>query len=472
MHRFSRFFAVLLLLLVFAVRTRGQDQAAATATLEGAIVNDIDGSPIPGARVKTGRQFAEPFYARTDDKGHFVFTGLSLGVYRLVAEAPGFLRNYEARDQRSPRGLLYLVPSGGDAPVTADIDGVGTLTKSPGAHEALHATLAIRLTPYAVITGKVTEAHGVPRAHCEVAIRARQAGSAAEADGLTTVKRVFTDDCGEYRAARLLPGAYYVVADKHGQWMTTRRVLRTTYYPSALDAASARPIQLAAGQQVRADIRMLVERGVSVSGTIATPASDAAAAGQTLSTHMLLYQPAPAGKMPRPPATVADFIEPIDGRFEFRNVMPGEYTLMALMRAGDDSKGTPVSAALQRVAVDEDDVDGLQVALEPVRDVTGTVTFAPGCAAVPLRVTAHGSNSLGVSRGETIASASGDFVLSGLTPSRHGLEVQAQSPDLAYWLTAARLGDRDVHRDGFDYPVPAGETLQLTVDCTKTGAGR
>jgi len=469
MHRFSRFIAILLLLLV--LRSRGQAQAAATATLEGTIVNAVDGSPIPGARVKTGQQFAEPLYARTDEKGHFVFTGLSLGVYYLVAEAPGFLRNYEASNQRSPRGLLYLA-SGGNAPATADIDGVGTLTRSPGAHEALHATLAIRLTPYAVITGKVTEAHGVPRAHCAVAVRARQTGSAAQVDGLATVTRVFTDDRGEYRVARLRPGAYYVVADKHGQWMTTRRVMRTTYYPSALDVASAKPVQLAAGEQVRADIRMLVERGVSVSGTVVISASDSAAVGQALSARMLLCQPAPAGKMPRPPATVADFIEPIDGRFEFRNVVPGEYTLMALTRAGDDRQGTPVSAALQRVAVDEDDVNGLQVALEPVRDVHGTVKFAPGCAAVPLRVTAHGSNSLGVSRVEVDVSAGGEFTLRGLTPARHSLLIQAVSPDLAYWLTAARLGDRDVHRDGFDYPVPQGETLQLTADCRKTGAGQ
>jgi TolA-binding protein len=58
----------------------------------GGIVRDVDGKPIRGATVKALNPNVTPgqFTATTDDKGRFAMIGLRSGVWRFVAEAPGF----------------------------------------------------------------------------------------------------------------------------------------------------------------------------------------------------------------------------------------------------------------------------------------------------------------------------------------------------------------------------------------------
>jgi beta-lactamase regulating signal transducer with metallopeptidase domain len=286
------------------------------AKLEGRVVNAVDGTPIAGARVKAIRinealvsrpsghiaslqvapnDYGEPLFTKTDAQGHFQFPTTPLGDYSLTAEQPGFLQSYEARGPRGPLMLLGLILPGmappGEYPLgTFETAGIGSVTKSMDADGSLHAVAVVPLTPYAVITGKVTEPTGLVRSDCPVEILAMRGNA------LTTVLTVRTDDRGEYRAARLVPGTYYVVADKSGTPTTTMRVFRTTYYPAALDAASAAPIALAAGQQSRADIRMLSTAGVNIAGTV-TPTDT----GDT-STKILLYQP----EAPSPKPAAAD----------------------------------------------------------------------------------------------------------------------------------------------------------------------
>lgn len=470
MRRYSFCFALIALLLIFATRSRGQSQSRGTATVEGSVVNAFNGDPIAGARVKVSQSFAEPVYTKTDDQGHFRFTGLSPGYYVLNAERPGFLRTHEPRGASDPIPMLDLVNRDAQA-----APGAVPVVKSVGPDGVLHAELIVPLTPYAVITGRVTEPTGLPRADCTVQILARPASSEGGADTLATVLTVHTDDRGEYRAARLTPGTYYVAASKSGPWTGTKRVLRTTYYPGAVDAASAAPLELAGGQQARADIKMLNRAGVSVAGKIVSPATAEGVGGSDTSTMIVLNQPEVTGR----PA--GGFCQAINGQFELKNVMPGRYTLLALARSGNSGsaassgppQGKPVLAALRQVDVGDQNVDGIEVDLEPLRDLPGTVTFARGCTPGPVKVFAEGGSLLGASRAEAAADADGQFVLSGLTPARHRLTVVAQPEgNVRRFPVSAQLGDRDALHDGFYYPVPNGETLRITVDCTGKKEGQ
>ena len=433
---------------------------APQATLEGRVVNALDGTPLAGARVQMApvSVSGEPAYAKADAQGHFQFPNLTLGHYSLNAEQPGFLRTHERRNSPGGFKLVDLVPpaagpSGFFAMGTFEMAGLGTLAKSLGMDGVLRATVTIPLTPYAVIAGKVTEPNGYPRNNCPVAIQSK------ENDVLKTVLTAYTDDRGEYRAARLAPGTYYVMADKAGLWPSTLRVYRATYFPAALDAASATPIVLTAGQQSRADIRLRQTPGVSVTGRVAIPSD----AGDS-STRVLLAQPEIA------PAQGRAFAQAADGQFELKNVMPGKYTLMALTRANtaDGKQGKPLAAALQQVEVGDQDLGGLEVDLQPLLDLPGTVSFAQGCAPVAVRVVAFGNSWLGPSRAEAVADTGSDFTLSGLISSKHRLTVMVPS---GYWATA-QLGDRDALKDGFYYPAPEGETLRIAVNCAENGSAR
>ncbi|MDR3718537.1 MAG: carboxypeptidase-like regulatory domain-containing protein [Bryobacteraceae bacterium] len=425
------------------------------------MINAIDGAPLAGARVALVAPYGfggDPLYTKTNAEGRFEFPPVAFGSYALNAERPGFLRTHEPRGPRDEITLVDLVAprmvAAGIRPqATTEIPGIGSLTKSINADGALHATLVISLTPYAVIEGTVTEPSGLPRSECPVEILARS-GS-----GFTTVLTVQTDDRGQYRAARLAPGKYYVMAVKSGDWTTTLRAFRNTFYRQAIDTDSATALSLSAGEEAHADIRILTRTGVTVAGTIAAPFD---ASGATI--QILLYQKAIGG---RPAGGLA---ESTGGQFAVQNVMPGGYALLILARAKTASgePGPPLAAAYQRIAVSEETPARLAVELRPLRDLSGVVAFAPGCVPVPVRIRAEGRNVLGISRAEAIVNSAGEFVLSGLTPAEHRLivDVSPRSP------VSARLGNDDALKDGFFYPAPEQETLRVTVGCPPARGSR
>jgi tetratricopeptide (TPR) repeat protein len=57
----------------------------------GGVVRDEDGQPIKGATViAENREINSSFTATTDDRGRFIIIGLRSGVWRFVAQAPGY----------------------------------------------------------------------------------------------------------------------------------------------------------------------------------------------------------------------------------------------------------------------------------------------------------------------------------------------------------------------------------------------
>jgi hypothetical protein len=457
-----------LLPFLLLVRLAGAQSAPPTqAIVEGAVVDAVTGAPISGARVKLdlGQNSPdEPLYTKTGPEGRFQFSIAPRASYLMVAEARGYLA--ARSDTRGVAG------SGGGQAVSP----ASAVTSTNDADGTSRVWVRIPLTAYAVISGQVTDPYGAPLPDAEVQIlQKRAAGSSGAPSRLVQTMaggqselvhkaQLRADDQGRFRAARLEPGNYYVVANRPqglgslGNWEPT---YRPTYYPGAVDSLSAKPLELAAGAKVQADIRILRQTGVRVAGHLTQPPS-----AERVDTQVTM--------VPRERRLLNNeqhFATATADEWEILNVLPGKYTLLALTRALGDNpyNSRPVFGALQNVEVKDREVAGIEVTLSPLPDLAGTVTFAEGCKPVPLRIRPQPSVWMIPAQGEATPAADGTFVLSRLTPGRYTLYVESPATFQAP-VTSVRLGDREVLKEGFEVPLASPATLRVTVGCA--GAGR
>lgn len=373
----------------------------AQGSVEGNVVNAITGAPIAGARVRLESGDSDPSYTKTDEKGHFRFSGAEWGT--VLAERPGFLSMRPIRAQAG-------------------------------------SAATVRLTPAAVMSGKVLGPDGIPLPGTVVEILARKpAGPVAQTRGMA-------DDRGDFRVANLEAGTYSLMAHSSptGGWPSSDRL---TYYPEALDLASAKPIELAAGQQARADIRILRQSGVRVAGRLIGLPD-----GESFKIVSIVPQ-VDYTTIAHSPLAAVD-----GGRFEFPDVLPGKYRVIASMGTPDGAFGGRIEyklGATQDVEVTEHGLDGVELRLLPLRDVAGTVTWPEGCRpSAPVTVLATGENT----RSLGAVGADGQFVLKSLAPGR--IKIHMPSP-----ATSVLLDDQDISQAGFDYPFTGAETLHIAMPC-------
>jgi hypothetical protein len=237
--------------------TRPEDLCA----IEGQAVNALTGEPLKkvqitlGGRITPdGRPSATPG-AVTDAGGRFVIESIDPGRYNISAERNGFVRfQYGARGPGRP----------------------GTpLTLSPGQRMR---DLVLRLTPQAVITGKIVDEDGEPVENAQV--RAMRYAFVRGKKQMTTPGSGSTDDLGEYRVFGLDPGKYYVSATYHphnDMGVTENQKpaadanegYAPTYYPSTNDPTAASVIQVSAGAVLGSvDITLRKTRTVWIRGHV------------------------------------------------------------------------------------------------------------------------------------------------------------------------------------------------------------
>jgi hypothetical protein len=437
------------------------------AVIDGEVLNAATNAPIPGARVKLEQYPAEPLYTKADDQGHFRFADLTPGMYGLRVESPGFLRF----DQYS---VDLTMPRAGTAVrrVVSPPTGASNanFTRSTDPDGALHAKATVSLTAQAVIVGQVTDPYGLPMADCQVELLVpRPASSAGVTFGpfgnseVMSRMSINVDDKGDFRFGGLGPGKYYVAANKNGGSQTWQADYRNTYYPGAISLASAKLLELAAGQQVRADIRIARQGGVRVAGRIVAPQTESAASDTVLYTNVSL---APENS-PLPNAA-ASFSGGRD-QFELNQVLPGKYTLMAAAYRPSASMtpGLPraESGLVREIQVGEHDMLDVDITLQPLRDLPGVVTFHEGCQPFPVEIRVSTYGPLGGSA-KARPGPDGKFVLSGLTPGRSRVNVMnGPNSYVVSSVESMRLGERDVQKDGMDIPYSGSDSLNIVVDC-------
>jgi hypothetical protein len=336
MKRLAIPLAIFLSITAFAQETKPQREGA----ISGRVVAD-DGQPMSGAQVlalSVGRSRLAGATQTTncDADGNFKVTGLSSGVYSLVARSPGYV---SVQDQSSK----YRI---GESAI-------------------------IRMSRGGVITGRVTDEFGEPMVGVRVsADRVRDSEgqprrSAMLTNGLNSLR--MTDDRGVYRIYGLEPGSYVVGingASSMIPWLgrTGSSSEPPSYHPSS-PRGGAVEINLRGSEEVSGiDIRARGGRGRAISGTVSGGASGE---GMVNSANVTLLSAADKQVVGITFLTRGE-------NFSFTGVDDGEYELVA---KGTNETMDSAASAPRHVAVRGADVNGIELKLMKLGSISGRVVI-------------------------------------------------------------------------------------------------
>jgi Carboxypeptidase regulatory-like domain len=232
---------------------RSANQASAANTkfkIAGTVVNSITGAPLGKARITlmdTANR-ANMLSVITGDDGHFEFYSLYRAKYSLQGASRGFISaGYEQHEEFS----------------TAIVTGGDFNTEN----------LVLRLTPLALIGGKVLDESGEPvrKADVRLFIDNQQGGRRRT----VPVGADTTDDQGYYEFSGLAPANYFIAVSAKPwyaipSFSSPRNgypsppnfssaldvAYPTTYNNSATDSQSATPITIQAGDHLQVDMHL------------------------------------------------------------------------------------------------------------------------------------------------------------------------------------------------------------------------
>jgi protocatechuate 3,4-dioxygenase beta subunit len=433
------------LLLVFAATVASSQQAQQKGSIEGQVVNAITGEPLRKAQVmlrSADSRRASTYGASTDAGGNFTVPELEKGTYRLSVERAGFVRaEYGGRRSRrgAPAGAAISLDSG---------------QKISG--------LVMKLTPQAVITGRILDSDGDPVVHASV--NAFKYAYLRGQRQLMPAGGASTDDQGEYRIHSLQPGKYYVSATwqpagNAGPWRggpgemqgPSEDAYAPTYYPRVVDVAAAVALDAAPGAVLRnIDILLTKVRTVSVSGKIVDP--NGPAGGRNLMV-MAIPRAGATGMMGGRGAQIQD------GKFLIRGLRAGGYTLTA-ERWENNKRIT----ARVPVEVGDSPLEGIALVLSPGLTLDGTVRMegtqqndVPG---VSVLLNARGDSTFSSTSGGR-TQKDGTFTISNAAPDTYGVTVMGM-PDNCY-LKSIRFGDEDALANGLNLSRGAGASLDIVL---------
>jgi hypothetical protein len=361
-------FALSLVALLLPTTTHAQETAASSgsssrddaARARGSIsvrVVDEANQPVTNATVLAIHQGQSSRVAYDNSgarSGKYVVSNLDTGVYRVTANAPGYVVESSATAQDSD-------------PFTAAF---GQQLYRPG------DSVTIRLVKGGVITGRVTDADNNPLVGARItAVRVRDlAGQTTQDTGvdLFRPRERRTDDRGIYRLYGLTAGSYVVLAGGKPQFSFSAKPTAydtdaPTYYPSTTREGAVE-LQVQAGQELTdIDIRYRGDRGHSVSGSLAVASANSTAMGGAV---VMLVQSA-TGSLEGQTFIQSDAAT---RTFSFDGIGDGEYDLTA--NGFVPNEGGTLAPPVH-VSVRGADVTGVRLALAPLASLAGRVLFEP-----------------------------------------------------------------------------------------------
>jgi protocatechuate 3,4-dioxygenase beta subunit len=421
-------------------------------SVEGKVLSAITGEPLKKTHVMLRRMDsttvnAPPYGAVTDAAGHFLIEKIDPGRYHMSADRTGYVRS-----DSTPKRLTTV----------AD-----TLTLNAGQKLG---DLQFRLTPQAVITGRVVDEDNEPVANVRVQCTRYRYMNGKKT--LVPMGSVSTNDKGEYRAYGLAAGKCFVSATYMQQFMgpteirselTQEESYVPTYYPNAVDTGSAMQVDVAAGVEVSGvDIRLVRAKTVVVSGTIMNRSKPSLQVQISLSKH-----DNPSFSFDSVKRGMTDG----KGRFVFRGVMPGTYDIRAVEYSAESQR-----VAVAQVNVGDSNVDGLQLVFIANPEIKGALTIESPAqqpqqnaeAAPAYQVYLSPETSAGMyggSGGEV--KEDGTFTLKNVAPEKYRLSVYPLQ-DEAYVKQVA-VGNKEMADGRIDFG-GGGEGQQIKVVVSLNGA--
>ncbi len=439
----TAFRAVALTLLLTNALVRAQNTSGnrgvtseVSYRISGTVVSSLDGKPLGNARISLveARNRVQAVWMVTSENGRFEFDSIPAGKFSLEGAKRGFMgAGYQEHEQFS----------------TAIVTGAGFNTEN----------LVLRLTPLALLAGKVIDESGDPVRNAQLMLYVE-----SHQGGLNRIERVnfaMTDDQGSYEFAELAPGNYYVsVAAKpwyavhpsstyvQGVGNVPPGVARsldvaypTTFYDGATDSGGATPIAIRGGDHVQADIHL----------------------NPVPALHLFVRAPAEATQgfsAPLIQQRVFDSPEFVPAE-EAGSVAPGMIELVGIP-AGKYSVTSRESAPGQRAQFGEMNLtkDGQELETPP-SEASATVKVSVKMArGEPLP---KGLNLvLRDSRRQPVAfkpiEASGEVTFEDVPAGKYAVLVNSQPPP----HTIARISLQGVETVGHDINVAAGASMDLS----------
>jgi len=398
--------------------------------IEGDVVDASTGKGIKGARVRLKPVFEDPLFATTDEQGHFRFTVLPLSSYQVEARYPGFADSEELGVSRAP------ARQGGP--------------------------IRIEMKRFSAITGKVTDASGIPVERVQVEVLLRypagerhsMRGHRYEEGGYEYggQRSAWTNDLGEYRIAPLAAGSYYAAVYPTMSPWPRDDTERTTFHPRVLKLSEAKPVDVAEGKSLRLDLLLIRQGGVKAAGRIIglPPGGDAHPLVLAWSLSSSVWSRGVLGSI-------------TGDRFQIADLLPGRYVLEATTH---DPIGETTTSAARRIAdVGTEDVDGIDLTLAPTPDLEGAVAFEDGCPIAPVTIQLQ-NDSHSHSLYNLRAGPDGRFVVHHLLPAKYKVYVRTEGFTGAR-AKSARVGDAEVLENGFDVTPETTGPLNITMGCAR-----
>lgn len=440
-----------------------QQPTISQAVVSGIVLNATTGEPLAKVPIRLQRYpNDDAVYSKSNDQGRFEFSGLSAGRYRVEARLPGFLSEGETPNGYAlPAPLDLATPTALRAPSqtrTLEPDGI------------LRSEIRIQLTPQAVLTGRITDPDGLPQAETQVEVLTQLDAPPGVVTGapivngrlLTNVCSTSTDDQGEYRAAPLPPGSYWVRVSMNGASRNLDPSFRTTFHPRAADLAAARAIQLSAGEEARADIQIIRHAGVRINGRLLMPSMPNPEPGTALHTNCIL-------RSKRPGHAAQEFFygRTQGDHYEASELLPGVYELTAVtyqVSAKSQFSQMPLFSASSTVEIGSSDVSGPDLELRSLPRLEATLRLAEGCPDSGAQLSLSGTQGMP----SAIQVQPGQSRI-GLPPLLPGFQrVQLAGPDGRDFFARSirvQVGDLPVQDNGFETPTQDGTPIRIDVTC-------
>ena len=434
---------------------------------------------LTGAELRPGRG------AITDDEGRFTLAGLPAGRFILTAMRPSFITSTYGAKRPGRPGTPVSLTTGETR------------------------TVVVRIWRGAVIAGVLRDETGEPVG--DVPVNAVRAGRSTGGAILTLSNNgAVTNNRGEYRIFGLEPGTYVVSARPASGGASPMIALATAeidaalealrvpntpgvaqssrqaetgatirpfdyapiYYPGTPARVDASPITLVAGQEATG-MDFALERVVTsvVEGQLTRPDGQPGAGAQVQLT------PVGSSDFATEQESILSATAGPDGTFRFRQVTPGEYTLLArapvqVVKAAPITSGvvTPGPQGTQLWATTTvsvgGDVSGIALTLRPPLTLSGRVRFESGALKPPENLTqlrvmlfppeiqntrpAVPIRTIGFVPPGTVR-ADGTFELANVVPGRFVFTIAGGALDgTGWWARSAMLSGRDLFDGRFE----------------------
>jgi hypothetical protein len=398
--------------------------------IAGTVVNAKGGTPLARARVQIV-DANNPKSLQTlvaSDGGRFEFHVMA-GKFALQGAKRGYIASaYNQHEQFS----------------TAIVTGAGFDTEH----------LVLRLSPVAVLAGKVLDESGEPVRETAVQIYREERGSGVSR--VFPVRTVTTDDQGAYEATPLNEGTYFV-AVRATPWyavhpLTGRdptavdRALDVaypaTYYGDTTQADDATPIPVRGGDHLEADIHL----------------------NPVPSLHLIFHAAEDPNRGVQPPllqAPAFDGVEPVAAQ-SFQMISPGVYEVTGIA-AGKYLVRMPDASGQLKEPAEMDLSSGEELDPASARSVSTikAAVHVRGAANLPEDLHIALRNSKGRFVAWEAVNPKGEVEFHDAAPDIY--QVLAGTPTKAYSVVGIASGDSETHGHSLNVPAGAAVTVLLSL---------